>query len=101
MQKEGILRQRAVEAVEQTESALLDAVTNHGGDHQSGWEDVRQRYIFRPSEEDQPILGQDQGSTSPETAQRTTTASPNETTSAPEASEPSTRETSLPSEPSS
>jgi len=53
LQKTGVLHERAVEAAEQTENDLLDAVNNHGVDYQAAWEVVRERYIFLPAEDDQ------------------------------------------------
>jgi hypothetical protein len=47
-----LLHQRAIEAAEQTEHDLLDAINNHGADHQSAWEEVRERYLFLPAEDD-------------------------------------------------
>jgi hypothetical protein len=96
LEKSGQLHQRAVEAAEQTQDDLLDAVNNHGVDHQAAWEDVRQRYLFLPSEEDQPQLGENPDSISPDSEPETTTASPIETPSEPEASEQNTVPTSLP-----
>jgi hypothetical protein len=43
LEKQGLLHERAVKAAEQTQSDLLSAINDHGLDHQSAWEAVRER----------------------------------------------------------
>jgi hypothetical protein len=52
LEKSGELHERAVEAAEQTQNDLLDAINNHGADYQTAWEAVRERYLFLPAEDD-------------------------------------------------
>jgi hypothetical protein len=67
LQEKGLLHERAVQAAEQTESDLLDAINNYGADYQGAWEAVRERYLFLPSEEDEPVLEEKPDSTSQKT----------------------------------
>jgi len=59
LEKQGLLHERAVEAAEQTQSDL-DSCLDAGLDYQGAWEAVRERYLFLPSEEDEPNLGENQ-----------------------------------------
>jgi hypothetical protein len=98
LEKKGLLHERAVKAAEQTEDDLLHLVNEEGLDHQAAWEAVRERYLFLPSEEDQPDLA---GPNSTPEEQEPTTESPTPTRSESEANEPSTETMSPPFEPSS
>jgi hypothetical protein len=59
LQESGLLQERAVQAAEQTEHDLMSMVRN-GYDYQGAWEAVRERYLFLPSEEYEPNLGENQ-----------------------------------------
>ena len=96
LQAKGVLHQRAVKAASQTSDDVLNAV-NQGQDYQSAWEENRQRYMFLPSEDDQPDLATDKSPQ--EIKQATTTTSPKRTPSAPEASAQNTETTFPPLEP--
>jgi len=98
LQKSGKLHEAAVRAAQQTQDDLLDAV-NKGQDYQSAWEAVRERYLYLPSEEDQPDLAANPGSSPEEIPQETTTASPTLTKSEAADSAPNTETTSVPLEP--
>ena len=98
LQKSGNLNQAAKRAAEQTSDDLLSMV-NQGYDYQSAWEAVRERYLFLPSEEDQPDLGANPGSSPQDSEQETTTESPKQTKSEVAASAPSTETTFPPLEP--
>ena len=53
----GTLDEAAEEAARQTREELCSAIEN-GMDYFAAWEMVRERYVFLPSEEDMPLLGE-------------------------------------------
>jgi hypothetical protein len=99
LKSEGLLRERAIEAAEQTQNDLLKMVNDEGLDYQSAWEAVRERYLFLPSEQDAEDQEPNPDNLQQEQEPETTTESPSETTSESVESEPSTEPTSLPLEP--
>jgi len=54
----GKLDEAAQNASDQTEQDIEDLVLKHGMPYQDAWEAVRERYLFLPSEEDVPNLGE-------------------------------------------
>ena len=99
LQEKGLLDQRAEKAAQQTQDEL-DELLSEGMNYDQAWELVREKYLFLPSEEDVPKLGED--SASPPLQQpEMTTASRTPTKSEKVASAQSMPTTSLPSELSS
>ena len=96
LEKSGLLHERAVKAAEQTEHDLMSMV-RQGYPYDGAWEAVRERYLFLPSEKDEPNLGQNPGSSPPETGRKTTTASQTQTPSEAAENEQSTVPMSPPS----
>lgn len=56
--KTGQLESRANKAAEQTRDALADLISQ-GVPYDQAWESVREMWIYLPSEEDVPNLGED------------------------------------------
>ena len=57
LQRSGRLNQAAQEAANNTVEAL-NTCMNQGMSYDQAWEYVREQYMFLPSEEDQPKLGE-------------------------------------------
>ena len=56
LQSSGRLEEAANRAAELTKDEL-SLLIERGASHQEAWEQVREKYLFLPSEEDQPELG--------------------------------------------
>ena len=61
LQQSGRLEEAAKKAVQLTQDELGQLVEK-GANYQEAWELVREKYLFLPSEEDQPELGVSQES---------------------------------------
>ena len=58
LEKAGTLDDRAQKASDQTRDDLASAIED-GMDYFAAWEMLRERYLFLPTEDDVPLLGED------------------------------------------
>jgi len=58
LEKSGQLQKALEHAALATLYAMDDLEGRKGMDHQAAWEAIREDYLFLPSEEDLPVLGQ-------------------------------------------